>query len=56
MNTWCPQCGPHAVIDEDGCCLICGSDAVGDGADKAVALIERIKELEGIINALEVKK
>jgi len=56
MNTWCPQCGPHAVIDEDGCCLICGSDAVGDGADKAVALAERVKELEGIINALEVKK
>jgi len=35
MKTWCPQCGPSAAVDEDGCCLICGCDAVGEGADAA---------------------
>lgn len=22
---WCPQCGPHPQIDEDGCCAACGA-------------------------------
>lgn len=23
----CPHCGPHTKVDEDGCCVACGSDA-----------------------------
>jgi len=27
MNHWvCPECGPHATSDEDGCCVLCGED------------------------------
>jgi len=34
-HTWCPQCGPDVDVDEDGCCDVCGADAVGPGADGA---------------------
>ncbi len=35
---WCPLCGPVGLhYDEDGCCLGCGADAVGEGADAALA-------------------
>jgi predicted amidophosphoribosyltransferase len=22
----CPQCGPHARVDPEGCCAVCGAD------------------------------
>lgn len=40
-GTWCPQCGPDVPCDEDGCCSACGSDAVGDGAEQALAALSR---------------
>lgn len=33
MNTFCPQCGFGVKIDEDGCCIHCGSSATGDAVD-----------------------
>ena len=45
---WCPQCGPVSRCDEDGCCL-CGSDASGDGADAALALAVRVRDLEAVL-------
>lgn len=24
----CPECGPHVMVDEEGCCATCGADAV----------------------------
>ena len=40
---WCPQCGPltAGALDEDGCCALCGADATGPGADKALRLLKR---------------
>lgn len=53
-QSWCPQCGPHVQMDEDGCCQTCSADAVGPGAwqaldalrerDEARARISRIRE------------
>lgn len=40
MKTWCPQCGKEPAIDEDGCCLVCGCVAVGEGVDELYALLE----------------
>ena len=37
-GSWCPQCGPDVSVDEDGCCLMCGCDAVGAGAETALRL------------------
>lgn len=37
--TWCPQCGPRVSVDEDGCCVSCGSTAVGEGANLALRAI-----------------
>jgi hypothetical protein len=36
-GTWCAQCGPDVAIDEDGCCSTCGGEAVGEGAELALA-------------------
>lgn len=46
---WCPQCGPliASEVDGDGCCRICGADASGAGADKALAALARIADLRG---------
>lgn len=38
--TWCSQCGPNVAIGEDGCCELCGADAVGPGADVAHVCLE----------------
>ena len=37
-GTWCPQCGPDVLCDEDGCCCTCGANCVGDGVEQALAL------------------
>jgi len=53
-GSWCAQCGPNVLVDEDGCCSACGSQAVGDGAEAALAaagerdaLRERVDALTG---------
>ena len=43
--TWCPQCGPDVRVDEDGCCALCGADAMGAGADEADRLRARVAAL-----------
>lgn len=32
-DTLCAQCGPSISVDEDGCCQMCGMDAVGPGVE-----------------------
>ena len=49
--TWCPQCGPHAWVDEDGCCRSCGADAMGDGADEALAALKAVGDLRAKYHA-----
>lgn len=38
VETWCPQCGPNVVVDDDECCVMCGASATGDGVDMVHAL------------------
>lgn len=35
LGSLCPQCGYDVKVDEEGCCIGCGSTAIGDGADAA---------------------
>lgn len=32
------ECGPHVMVDEDGCCAGCGCDAMGSHATKVAKL------------------
>ncbi len=50
LNTWCPQCGPDADVDEDGCCLACGATSIGFGAELACELMA---ERDNLRRALE---
>lgn len=43
--TWCPQCGPAVAVDEDGCCAICGADAMGPGAAAACRVLTEVEYL-----------
>lgn len=36
VGTWCPQCGPDVAVFEDGCAL-CGTTAMGEGVNEALA-------------------
>ncbi len=47
-TTWCPHCGPHVDIDEDGTCA-CGADAHGDGADEAVTALGMVEDLRATL-------
>lgn len=38
-GTWCPECGPRVRVDEEGLCVSCGSTAIGNGANKALAAL-----------------
>lgn len=49
MNTWCPECGPNVTIDEDGCCVTCGSNATGLWVDAVCCLLEANKEIMEIL-------
>ena len=59
-GSWCAQCGPNVKVDEDGCCISCGLQAIGDGAEEALtaarerdALRERVEALRlGILHAI----
>ncbi len=35
----CPDCGPHARIDEDGCCATCGADCQHSATGRAGAMV-----------------
>jgi len=48
-GTWCPQCGPDVKCDEDGCCIECGSTAVGDGAEVALQLTREREKIAMLI-------
>lgn len=39
-GSWCPECGPHVGVDEDGCCASCGCQAHGKGADEALVAMK----------------
>lgn len=28
LSQWCPECGPFAGADEDGCCGLCGATMI----------------------------
>ncbi len=45
--TWCPQCGPRVHVDDDGCCAMCGCDAVGHGATFACVLLRERDQNRG---------
>jgi hypothetical protein len=51
-RSWCPQCGPKVFVDEDGCCLMCGADAVGAGVDLALAILDDFATREGLRETL----
>ena len=34
MKTFCPECGFGVKVDEDGCCVSCGSVATGPAVDE----------------------
>lgn len=34
LKTFCVQCGPNVLIDEDGCCTTCGGDAAGPWVER----------------------
>lgn len=57
LEAWCAQCGPHVDVDEDGCCASCGTDATGEGADRAVAALAELgrirRELSSLAERLE---
>jgi len=46
--SWCPQCGPGVVCDEDDCCVCCGSTATGPGADEALRMLAELAELKAL--------
>jgi hypothetical protein len=52
VSGWCPQCGPINVVDEDGCCVTCGCDALGEGATTALLALEDSKRLGQVIAAV----
>jgi hypothetical protein len=29
LYSFCPECGPNVALDQNGCCVPCGSTAVG---------------------------
>jgi hypothetical protein len=43
-RTFCVQCGPGIVIDEDGCCATCGATATGKWADAACRAFDSLAE------------
>jgi hypothetical protein len=44
-GAWCPEHGEVERVDEDGCCLSCGSTAVGEGAEAALKLLRAEKSV-----------
>ncbi len=40
LYSLCPTCGHNVKVDEDGCCVTCGADAMGLGIDQVHAALE----------------
>lgn len=60
---WCPQCGPDGPGNEDGCCVGCGSTAVGRGAELAlwerqemIRLRARVAKLEEVLERHRIRR
>ena len=51
-GTWCPECGQGCAIDDEGCCQTCGSTAVGDGAEEALAALRTAERVKAILPLL----
>jgi len=51
-GSWCPQCGPDVKVDEDGCCVHCGCDCTGEGAELALRHARHIHLLHEAIRGL----
>ena len=45
MKTFCPECGFGAKVDEDGCCVHCGCDAVGPAVDKLISTFDLLLQV-----------
>jgi len=43
LHTLCPECGPDVHVDEDGCCVNCGADAVGRGVEVVREHLRKLK-------------
>ena len=44
-GVFCPECGPTARVDSEGCCWNCGATAVGAAADMFHDLRSRCEHL-----------
>ena len=52
--TNCPDCGRNVAVDEDGCCSMCGADALHYGVDGILDELRAVKgEVERKAKALE---
>jgi hypothetical protein len=51
-GSFCTQCGFDVRVDEDGCCITCGGDAIGPGVEEALTIRRKVKELETWVNDL----
>lgn len=47
-ESFCPECGFHVGVDEDGLCTSCGNGAVGRGNE---TMFQRIRDLEAALEA-----
>ena len=44
--SFCPECGPGVSVDEDGCCVTCGSTSTGQAVDRLVRRCDRCQMRE----------
>lgn len=51
MNTFCPQCGPLCKVDEDGCCVTCGSTATGPEVENMMCEIDQMQSQIAFLTA-----
>jgi hypothetical protein len=52
--TWCPQCGPDVRVGNEDDCATCGCDAVGAGADLALAIRQQRDAWKAAAKALDL--
>ena len=51
-RTFCAQCGPDVPIDNEGCCLTCGSTADGAAADGLLTEYDALRAADAKRRAL----
>lgn len=55
-GSWCSECGPDVMVDEDGVCATCGGSCTGDGAELALKLRRKVATLQArAITRIECK-